>query len=145
MNRAARLTVLLLGGAVGCACTPMPCSGAIAFTEGACTPAPAPDARPAWLFLGGTGAMPVVHFFAHGDCDDGKRIMLDDRLCVYGVTYDMDVYVAPVDWRTTIGHEFLHVVLGQQHHGDRDPNHLQPEWADHIDAQAGAQISGGAP
>jgi len=143
---AVRIAALVLCGAVGCACTPMPCSGEIAFTEGACTPAPAPDSNAAWVFLGGVGAAPTVHLFAHGDCDNGKRIMLDDRSCVYGATYNMDVYVAPVDWRTTIGHEFLHVVLGRQH-GDRDADHRQPEWSEKIDVQAGDQISntGGLP
>jgi hypothetical protein len=124
MDRKLLLSFGLLG-----ACSPaLPCSGDIPYTEGACVVAPAPDSKPAWDFIGGRGSPPAVHLFSLGDCDSGKRIMAADRSCVYGITYDMDVYVGPADWRTSLAHEFFHVVLGQET-GDRDPDHTNPDWS----------------
>jgi hypothetical protein len=59
---------------------------------------------------------------------------MDGRDCLYGVTYN-EVYVAPLDWRVTIAHEYLHVVLGQDY-GDRDADHLRPEWKGSIQKDA---------
>lgn len=121
------------------ACSPaMPCSGDIPYTEGRCVEASPPDSRPAWDFIGGQGRLPTVHLFSLGDCDYGRRIMAADRSCVYGITYDMDVYVGPQDWRTSLAHEYLHIVLGQET-GDRDPNHTRPEWQ-WLPAEAGQLI-----
>lgn len=124
-----RKAMILFGGLglAGACSPPMPCSGDIPYTEGQCAVAPTPDAEPAWRFLGGSGPLPTVHLFGLGDCDSGRRIMAADRSCVYGITYGYDVYVGPMDWRTTVGHEFYHIVLGQET-GDRDPDHTNAGW-----------------
>jgi len=92
----------------------------------ACIESPAPDVRAAWAHIGGQGDPIKVHYFTVGDCDGGRRIMSAYRECLYGLTLS-EMYVAPLDYRRTIAHELLHLVLGQDY-GDRDAEHLRPEW-----------------